>query len=1191
MARQEITSTFSDGLMMDLNPINTPKSVLTDCLNGTYITYNGNEFVLQNDMGNYKLKNCKLPTNFIPVGVKGYGDILYIVSYNPLTKEVEIGSYPAPQSIFSTGTSQDIGPDNQLTSFTINGTLQYNDIIQDQKKNLYVFMDGTDQDTYKMYPGDEFKITGLIQETLPFPYQHLNFYIIDEDNKLFDIDDTELYTNATGDYKKVFWETPGWLSAQYDLYVPDKFNLNIRSLNVPEFITDNKNTSTQSELPQPEKNQYEVSMNLSAQVIISDSLFREELLKHKIENTSQFEHLKVRFKFSCESGNFAYLAETPTQIYTGNDQTIDINCNYHNYQDDIITAYVNCTPVWFMNNPANPEDLSDYNGMVSVEAYPIIDMGNGSILEYTQFATTYKFQLNNLKNKKAIAIGENIYKWSVDNDSCTISFDINGPFVNANNITGRYEIYRVNLFNEKPDPLPEWDLNNIKSYSTWEDITKPNKEGMETAYLDQTTKERRPIEYEKITSNEFYNGETSWLLMCEGNISNLILYGQNTLNVDWLTSDKYILTNFQNTYTNPEYDENNENSQQFIITDQSNKEISFEKEGGVYLLRIILEQNQEQIADKVLPLIPSEVFNEWFGEKDNYLDENNGVTGSDWVNKYWDLISVNVLNPNFNVSFDSENLESFKVLLKHNRDEIKWEFLKDENNSSLWNKDLVIRDLTNLNLGPNRFNSNPTGIQYDIQLLPTINKVSGEINIISKATKGLWNPIGNNNIIFQANNKNIINYNNELNTYNLSQNIVIDWIANGSKNSIPKFINSRYILDSDLLINGSIDGSLVYTGSVFTDPNPGIICSCNGILIDKTNKEQKDFYTDQTIPWKETSDKDSYIFGMLGEMLNRGNCCIAPVKFTAKREVGSTFYPVLVSDIDDNPDSAGEGITWSDGGPNCQYLVMRTRGGSSNNSNKTIAIRITNENQHTFANILRYIVIYECSSSNYEDVYFSSFDLNGLTDSESITINQYTYSGQIYQLRCDDESLFNSTRLQKINSQLFENINFKFNQVISTKLPSITIILDYIKNKYYSEFYYNINDAFIDYNKKQSNSIIQSSSYPAGISLQYSEDPYMYDNYNDLTGENKTKFEEYLTLMFGETDLSKLSTPSKDTVNKTINNLTKRTDSLNYSLSNIALNIPNNGTLKYVENRKLTTSVATRTAIVLVCYQTDTLDI
>nr|DAM35486.1 MAG TPA: hypothetical protein [Bacteriophage sp.] len=31
---------------MDLNPLTTPNNVLTNCLNGTLITYNGNENVL-----------------------------------------------------------------------------------------------------------------------------------------------------------------------------------------------------------------------------------------------------------------------------------------------------------------------------------------------------------------------------------------------------------------------------------------------------------------------------------------------------------------------------------------------------------------------------------------------------------------------------------------------------------------------------------------------------------------------------------------------------------------------------------------------------------------------------------------------------------------------------------------------------------------------------------------------------------------------------------------------------------------------------------------------------------------------------------------------------------------------------------------------------------------------------------------
>ena len=52
MARKEAVNTFTDGMISDLNPISTPNTVLTDCLNGTLITYDGNEYSLQNDKGN-----------------------------------------------------------------------------------------------------------------------------------------------------------------------------------------------------------------------------------------------------------------------------------------------------------------------------------------------------------------------------------------------------------------------------------------------------------------------------------------------------------------------------------------------------------------------------------------------------------------------------------------------------------------------------------------------------------------------------------------------------------------------------------------------------------------------------------------------------------------------------------------------------------------------------------------------------------------------------------------------------------------------------------------------------------------------------------------------------------------------------------------------------------------------------------
>ena len=43
---QESTNTFSDGLIKDLNPLTTPNTVLTDALNATLLTFNGNEYVL-----------------------------------------------------------------------------------------------------------------------------------------------------------------------------------------------------------------------------------------------------------------------------------------------------------------------------------------------------------------------------------------------------------------------------------------------------------------------------------------------------------------------------------------------------------------------------------------------------------------------------------------------------------------------------------------------------------------------------------------------------------------------------------------------------------------------------------------------------------------------------------------------------------------------------------------------------------------------------------------------------------------------------------------------------------------------------------------------------------------------------------------------------------------------------------------
>ncbi len=99
---QESTNTFSDGLISDLSSLTTPNTVLTDALNATLLTFNGNELVLQNDMGNTKImvpgtelspEYVQLPEGFIPIGMKEHGGVLYIVSTNG--QEIEIGSFPS----------------------------------------------------------------------------------------------------------------------------------------------------------------------------------------------------------------------------------------------------------------------------------------------------------------------------------------------------------------------------------------------------------------------------------------------------------------------------------------------------------------------------------------------------------------------------------------------------------------------------------------------------------------------------------------------------------------------------------------------------------------------------------------------------------------------------------------------------------------------------------------------------------------------------------------------------------------------------------------------------------------------------------------------------------------------------------------------------------------------------------------
>lgn len=162
MIKQSANNTFGEGLMMDMNPLTTPNTVMTNCLNGTLVTFNGNEYMLQNDMGNGRVETAYLPEGYIPMGTCELGGIIYIVSYNPLQGTCQIGSFPSPERNISSdernspivtltnssfGWSKEPIGEEKIEKGTIDGATKY-----------YIKIDL--DPTLTLNPGDKFIVYG-----------------------------------------------------------------------------------------------------------------------------------------------------------------------------------------------------------------------------------------------------------------------------------------------------------------------------------------------------------------------------------------------------------------------------------------------------------------------------------------------------------------------------------------------------------------------------------------------------------------------------------------------------------------------------------------------------------------------------------------------------------------------------------------------------------------------------------------------------------------------------------------------------------------------------------------------------------------------------------------------------------------------------------------------------------------------
>ena len=155
--KKEALNTFEKGMVKDLHPLTTPNNVLTDALNATHITYNGNEGILQNDMGNVKIKHALLKAGYVPVGMKEHGGIIYVAAYNPKTGKGQVGSFPSPKQLWEGEDWTVNSPSNILNNVSISPNFYDGNFIVNEVYKQEIFSNNEDGPRI-FHPGDKFLI-------------------------------------------------------------------------------------------------------------------------------------------------------------------------------------------------------------------------------------------------------------------------------------------------------------------------------------------------------------------------------------------------------------------------------------------------------------------------------------------------------------------------------------------------------------------------------------------------------------------------------------------------------------------------------------------------------------------------------------------------------------------------------------------------------------------------------------------------------------------------------------------------------------------------------------------------------------------------------------------------------------------------------------------------------------------------
>lgn len=199
-------STFGDGLLMDFAPDNTQATCLTHALNATLLTMNGNELSLQNDMGNGRVETAYLPEGYVPVGTCEFGNIIYIVSYNPITNKSQIGCFPSPERNISSKELSGTETEFNLDNFVESSGFGFNQTKNNSIKQIIYENNLNPGDKFIVHSGDIASKSNIISDygntshkvgTFPKQYK-INVVAIEDSGKINYLNSNlKWYTNYT----------------------------------------------------------------------------------------------------------------------------------------------------------------------------------------------------------------------------------------------------------------------------------------------------------------------------------------------------------------------------------------------------------------------------------------------------------------------------------------------------------------------------------------------------------------------------------------------------------------------------------------------------------------------------------------------------------------------------------------------------------------------------------------------------------------------------------------------------------------------------------------------------------------------------------------------------------------------------------------------------------------------------------